>query len=281
MWVLDEPMSRREIGDEVTMPAGAVNVGGRSLVSLDGSTVVIRFLPNGTDVTRYIAARRDLLADDARAIAMPVESEQKSFVDVCRSMTFEANYKIKLSGPRTASPYIDRVIEAGVGGMMARHERWARESGVAYTDKILYEHQIICRTLELAAMRDGLNLRNSNLAELLFRRLQLQEEAVSENPSNPSMEGSEHYLGTEEKRGGALVVPSLKQHVASRLAEEASILKERRKAREVGGGPGSSGGGGHGGHEGGGGGAGGGGGGDGGGSGPSGGGGRGGGGKKK
>jgi hypothetical protein len=58
MWVLDEPMPRREVGDEVTMPLGAVNVGGRSLVSLDGSAVVIRFLPNGADVTRYIAARR-------------------------------------------------------------------------------------------------------------------------------------------------------------------------------------------------------------------------------
>eukprot|EP00972_Heterocapsa_arctica_P099036 14615351-Heterocapsa_arctica.AAC.1 len=62
-------------------------------------------------------------------------------------MGYEANYKIKLSGPRTASPYVDRGVEAGVGGMMARHERWARESGVAYNDKILYEHQIICRTL--------------------------------------------------------------------------------------------------------------------------------------
>eukprot|EP00974_Lingulodinium_polyedra_P129215 11209236-Lingulodinium_polyedra.AAC.1 len=61
--------------------------------------------------------------------------------------------------------------------MVARHEKWLRESGISPGDKIVYEHQVLCRALELAAVRDGINLRNCSFAELLFRRLQLQEEA--------------------------------------------------------------------------------------------------------
>eukprot|EP00972_Heterocapsa_arctica_P112276 16430849-Heterocapsa_arctica.AAC.1 len=66
-----------------------------------------------------------MLGDDARAIAMPTEAGARSFIDVARSMPFEE--LAHRSGPRTASPYIDRVVEAGIGGMQARHERWARE----------------------------------------------------------------------------------------------------------------------------------------------------------
>eukprot|EP00971_Amphidinium_carterae_P078843 1559898-Amphidinium_carterae.1 len=40
-------------------------------------------------------------------------------------------------------------------------------------------------------------------------------------------------MGTEDRRGGAIIIPALKQHVAAKLAEEASVLKEKRKAREA------------------------------------------------
>ena len=59
------------------------------------------------------------------------------------------------------------------------------------------------------------------------------EEAVSESPSDPSFEGAEHFLGIQEKRGGALVAPSLRAHVAGELGREAAILREKRKAREA------------------------------------------------
>eukprot|EP00972_Heterocapsa_arctica_P002209 316964-Heterocapsa_arctica.AAC.1 len=55
MWALDEPIRRRRFGDEVTLPAGVFNVGGRALVSLDGLTVAIRFLGPGEDIDRYSA----------------------------------------------------------------------------------------------------------------------------------------------------------------------------------------------------------------------------------
>lgn len=40
------------------------------------------------------------------------------------------------------------------------------------------------------------------------------------------------FLGERRCRGHALVSPALEQHVASRLAEESAVLKEKRKGRE-------------------------------------------------
>ena len=40
------------------------------------------------------------------------------------------------------------------------------------------------------------------------------------------------FLGARRARGSALVSPLLEKHVATRLSEEAAILKESRKGRE-------------------------------------------------
>ena len=63
--------------------------------------------------------------------------------------------------------------------------------------------------------------------------MQLMEDAVAANPSDPSFEGAEHYMGTGERRGGALIAPSLRAHVASEMGREAAVQKEMRKAREA------------------------------------------------
>eukprot|EP00974_Lingulodinium_polyedra_P116371 11158897-Lingulodinium_polyedra.AAC.1 len=49
----------------------------------------------------------------------------------------------------------------------------------------------------------------------------------------PNYDGAEHYLGSSERRGGALLAPGLALHVAGRLRDEAAIEKERRKAQEL------------------------------------------------
>ncbi len=63
--------------------------------------------------------------------------------------------------------------------------------------------------------------------------MQLHESAVAESPEAPSYEGAQHFLGTGDRRGGALVAPSLTAHVASELGREAAIMKEKRKVREA------------------------------------------------
>eukprot|EP00972_Heterocapsa_arctica_P014940 2201521-Heterocapsa_arctica.AAC.1 len=84
---------------------------------------------------------------------------------------------------------------------------------------------------------------NLAISEVLVRRMQLIEEAIAENPDAPNWEGAAHFMGTDERRGSALMAPSLRSHVAGKLQNEAAILKERRKAKEARG-PGGRGGGG-------------------------------------
>ena len=99
--------------------------------------------------------------------------------------------------------------------------------------RLIHEHEVISRAVELLGSIDGVNLRQSEGVELLLRRFQLMEEAVAESPSDPSFEGAEHFMGTQERKGGALVAPSLREHVAAELGREAAIMKEKRKAREA------------------------------------------------
>ena len=119
------------------------------------------------------------------------------------------------------------------GGFTARHHRWVKESGVKPNDRSEYEHNVLFKALDAAVTTDRLNIKNLLVAEILLRRKQLLEESIAENPDNPSFEGAEYYMGTEERPGGALVAPGLKKHVAEQFAKEAAILKEKRKAREA------------------------------------------------
>ena len=80
---------------------------------------------------------------------------------------------------------------------------------------------------------DALNAGNLACLETVSRRLQLIEEAVAENPSAPSWEGASIFMGSVERRGGALMAPDLRAYVAGELGKEAAIQKEKRKAREA------------------------------------------------
>lgn len=63
--------------------------------------------------------------------------------------------------------------------------------------------------------------------------MQLHESAVAQSPSQPNYEGARCWLGLPERRGGALVAPSLEQYVAGQISHATAIEKERRKAREA------------------------------------------------
>jgi hypothetical protein len=79
---------------------------------------------------------------------------------------------------------------------------------------------------------DGINAKNTWFSELLLRRMQLLEHAVSEDPNNPSYEGAMHFMGSNEV-GGGYVAPSLQNFVATELGKQSAILKEKRKSREA------------------------------------------------
>jgi len=71
------------------------------------------------------------------------------------------------------------------------------------------------------------------MAEFLVRRMQLQEDVIADCPTAPNFQSARHYMGSDERAGGALLAPSLRAHIGSELEKEAKIAKERRKASEV------------------------------------------------
>ena len=230
VWVVDEPTETNNVGDLVALPPGAAVLGTRALVAIGGEIVALKRLDPGTDLAAYSAARKALLSDDMRVIPL----KTRGFAEAAAEMTASA-VATPLTGPRSADWLVTEISRSG-GGMVSRHMRWRRESGVKSGDRIIFEHEVVSRAVEYAATHDAYNIRNSVSMEFLLRRLQLLEEAVAENLEQPSYDGAKHYLGVEERKGGALMAPALRAHVASELQRETAILKEKRKAREARGG---------------------------------------------
>ena len=102
--------------------------------------------------------------------------------------------------------------------------------------RVIHEHSILSRSIDLAVTTDRLNVANLASFELIGRRVQLIEEVHAEDPKNPNWEGAQRYVGITERRGGAVMAPSLRKHVAEQLSRETAIMKEKRKAREARGG---------------------------------------------
>ena len=65
--------------------------------------------------------------------------------------------------------------------------------------------------------------------ELAARRLQLIEESKQAGGAT-AYEGAKFFLGF--RRGTSVIAPALSKHVAAKLQEEVSVMKERRKHAE-------------------------------------------------
>jgi hypothetical protein len=236
-WVIDEPGSAYNVGERIALPAAALILGNQALVDVSGNGTEIlkcRLIAQGENIDDYTTERRALLADDHRTLPQPSTIVQGSEVELIREMTKKDNLLFpNLEGPRTADWILQNVAQMTGAGFGVRHTRWVRESGVSQNDRSVYEHQLLSKVLEAAISVDRLNAKNLMSIELVARRLQLIEEVIADNPSQPSWENSNLYMGWSERRGGALMDPTLRAHVATRLSAETAILKERRKAREA------------------------------------------------
>ena len=214
------------------LPAGAVLLGAEfALVAIGQDVVKCRRLEAGSSISDDVRERKAFLADDIRVLTPSLEP--RGLIEALKEMAGPrtSGPASPLAGPDSKSWWLDAVLRSGLG-LVARHHRWRSESGCNHL-RLMHEHEVLSRIVELLGTHDGINLRQSEGVELALRRMQLMEEAVSESPSDPSFEGAEHFLGIQEKRGGALVAPSLRAHVAGELGREAAILREKRKAREA------------------------------------------------
>ena len=105
------------------------------------------------------------------------------------------------------------------------------------------DHEFLSDILEMAATYDQLNVCELASFERISRRYQLWEERYSEQlksadaggvkgSSSDFVEERRLFLGNDHGSSLALVCPALSKFVASKLQDEAAILKERRKGRE-------------------------------------------------
>ena len=116
--------------------------------------------------------------------------------------------------------------------MSSRHNKWVAECGIKHTDRLCYEHEVLSKAIDVSMVWDSSNVMNLWAFELLLRRVQLLEFAVSEDPQNPSYDGANHFMGSYDSAGGGYIAPSLQTYVAAELGKSTAILKEKRKARE-------------------------------------------------
>lgn len=98
------------------------------------------------------------------------------------------------------------------------------------------QHEAWSKVLQTMVCYDQVDVLNLASAELVCRQLQLLEGRVYQSSDNAATsaiaEESSLYMGTSTAHGAVLVAPELKGWIAGELAREASVLKERRKARE-------------------------------------------------
>ena len=238
-WIYWTPTALHAVGDPIVLDAHAAQRGNLALTddpSAPGTTVVARQVGAMESAAGIAETRRaELCPPDLRVATIRYGADGKRFRGFRESvdtMSTEPFDDFPLSGPRTCGWLLESIAHSSLTPV-SRHSRWTSESGVAAGDRSRYEHEIISRAIEVATTYDCLNLPNLACFELLARRLQLLEESHLEDPLHPTFEGARHFLGTGERRGGALIAPSLQAYVGEQLGKEAVVAKERRKAREA------------------------------------------------
>jgi hypothetical protein len=235
VWVIDEPTYNHEVGKEiVSLPAGAQVLGTRALVVIDGESTVVKLLAEGVKINDYVHARQAFLCVDRRIQFCPLLEDHQPVATLIREMKdIKGGLASPIEGTPVASWFLNQATEGTGASLVARHHRWRAESGVRGSLPCVYEHETLSQALDLGVRVDRLNLKNLVMVEFLLRRMQLHENAILENPDAPSYEGARFWMGMSERKGGALIAPSLQTHVASEFSKEAAILKEKRKAREA------------------------------------------------
>ena len=124
------------------------------------------------------------------------------------------------------------------GACMAFHDRWVTETRLDYSSSGVVEHQGLCRTLDCAVMFDVLDLSRIAAFEIVARRIQMIHDKwkhkLPQYQSLGDTGGDEAHLllGVGETRGQLGIAPSLTRWLGKELGREASVNKERRKARE-------------------------------------------------
>ena len=234
-WILDEPHVAYDIGQAFQLPASFVVPPGatRVICSIGGDESVLKFLRPGVDVNTYVSARCGFLCHDRRTIEVPGANDGKSVSSLLNEMTVVPGGLPHGLDSSPTGPWFFQEVAISGKSFALRDSTWKAESGVPSQLPLTYEHEVLSCFFDYAVLTDRLNIKNLVCCEWLVRRLQLIESAVLENPMHPSFDGARYFMGKGARKGGALIAPDLRSHVASEYAKEAALQKEKRKALEA------------------------------------------------
>lgn len=250
-WALAEMVTGHQIGETVTPMAGFVRDGSWGLMPMDVGGGVVRpvlihhvtagdlagFCEDRIAMARSSEAKEGsdrFAGEDVRTMEVrygPNGERHRNFRESVQEMV-QVDYDDFPLTPRTTLSYVRAIAQVSESAF-GQHLSWVSQSRIPDGDRAIYENEVLSRILDTAVVFDALNISNLACFELLVRRKQLLAEAHSFNPSSPSYEGADHYMGTTYRPGGAIVVPELSEHVAKRLEQESKILKEKRKQAEL------------------------------------------------
>ncbi|CAK0872167.1 unnamed protein product [Prorocentrum cordatum] len=246
-WVALEARVGYRPGDE--LPAGTVPVailGDRGICELaDGTKLAVAKADTyeGTPTPRQ---ERQAAEQDLRTLPVKYDSggsRVRDFSEAVDIMSSSPQLDFPVLGPRATVWLVQQFRGLGQTPLQ-RHMWWRQTQNLTAADAGVDEHQFLSELLEMGAEKDQLNEGELATFEAVSRRCQLWEEvyanrlreheagAVRSAGGSAWLDEREIFLGQERGRGGALVCPSLQSWVASRLQEEAAVLKERRKGRE-------------------------------------------------
>ena len=256
-WVLAEMVDGHHIGAVVAFPAGAVSDGDWGLIALPNMVaprpVLVRHLSDMSMLDDFCDERikqarasvavggNDLsVGEDVRTLSVQYTADgqrRRNYRNSVAEMIEVEFDDFPLEGPRTTDWYVKEIAKMAEGPV-AQHFQWLQQAKIPDGDRSVFEDEVLARILEVAVTYDALAVSNLASFEIISRRRQLIAEAHVGNPGAPSYEGASYFRGMGMRAGGALVAPSLAQHVSERMRADAAIAKERRKAREARGGGG-------------------------------------------
>eukprot|EP00746_Dinoflagellata_sp_MGD_P159731 gnl/MRDRNA2_/MRDRNA2_86757_c1_seq1.p1 gnl/MRDRNA2_/MRDRNA2_86757_c1~~gnl/MRDRNA2_/MRDRNA2_86757_c1_seq1.p1 ORF type:complete len:406 (+),score=88.05 gnl/MRDRNA2_/MRDRNA2_86757_c1_seq1:297-1514(+) len=217
---------------------------------LDGSLGFIERIPDG-EVAGYAGSKREDFADPNATPRNNPSRDKKMESDDLRTLPVRYDHQGErwrdypeavaimdsddfgdwpLTGPRNALWRLKQLKRSGLTPL-TQHQKWCERSKVGKTDRAKHEHECLAKVLDSAVSYDQLNACNLACIERVVKRRMLIEQAYKSG-DHPNYDGAEYFEGDQEATDASFVDPKLTEHVAGKLRDQASIDKERRKARE-------------------------------------------------
>ena len=250
MWVLAEMVEGHKIGEQVRVPANMPTVNDHGLFSIQDSSgqqraVLVKRVPP-EDLSSFCDARIKLArsseslqgedqvaAEDVRTMSVQYNANgerMRGFKDSIGEMV-QCSFEDFPLEPPTCLEYL-RAVGTISESCYGQHLAWVQQAKIPDSNRAIHEDELLARVLDACIMYDCLNPANLACMELIARRRQLIAQAHSLNPSVPSYDGADLFLGNQYRAGGGIVVPALRDHVSKGMQAESQILKERRKLAE-------------------------------------------------